>query len=209
MIIYHDNIKSELCDIIINKFDELNEKKIISQSFKDDIRIFGFEKALDENIANLFFDINSKASIKFFKKKPVYQTLMVNKTFVPPEKILALGSGSGWHRDSYLKRDMKTMYYLTKVNFENGPFTYLEPKLNIFSRYYPLKTRFNENIDEKLNFCSNKISITSKKPGLGFSFISNYIHRGIPLKNSVRYAITVYSNCNQNVKWLENLKIRL
>jgi len=208
MIIHHDNIKSELCELIINKFDELNEKKIISQSFNDDIRIFGFEKVLDKNIANLFFEIDNKSSMKFFKKKPVYQTLMVNKAFAPTEK-LALGSGGGWHRDSYLKKQMKTIYYLTKVNIENGPFTYLEPKLNIFSRYYPMKTRFSENIDKKLNFCSNKISITSKKPGLGFSIISNYIHRGIPLKNGVRYAITVYSLLNKKVDFLDDLKIKL
>ena len=174
MIIHHDNIKSELCEIIINKFDELNEKKIISQSSDDDIRIFGFEKVLDENIANLFFDIDNKSSIKFFKKKPVYQSLMVNKTFVPSKKI-GEGSGSGWHRDSYLKNQMKTIYYLTKVNIENGPFTYLEPKLNIFSRFYPMKTRFNDNCDEKLNFCSNKISIISKKTRLRiFDYLKLY-----------------------------------
>ena len=40
MIIHHDNIKSELCELIIDKFDELNEKQIISQSTNDDIRIF-------------------------------------------------------------------------------------------------------------------------------------------------------------------------
>ena len=206
MIVYHDNIKSELCELIINKFDELNEKKIISQSFNDDIRIFGFEKVLDKDIVNLFFDIDNKASMKFFKKKPVYQTLMVNKTFVPSDK-LSLGSGSGWHRDSYIKRQMKTIYYLTKVNIENGPFTYLEPKLNIFSRYYPMKTRLSENADNRLNFCSNKISITSEKPGLGFSIITNYIHRGIPITKNVRYAIQVYSSFNKKVDFIERVKI--
>ena len=208
MIIYHNNIKSELCDTIINKFDELNEKQIISQKTNDDIRIFGFEKVLDKDIVNFFFDIDNKSSIKFFKKKPVYQSLMVNKTFVPFKKI-GEGSGGGWHRDSYLKKQMKTIYYLTKVNIENGPFTYLEPKLNIFIRYYPMKRRLNDNSDEKLNFCSNKISIISKKPGLGFSIISNYIHRGIPVKNGVRYAITVYSSLYDKLDFVENLKIKL
>ena len=206
MIIHHDNIKSELCELIIDKFDELNEQQIISERTNDDIRIFGFEKVLDKDIVNLFFDIDNKASIKFFKKKPVYQTLMVNKTFVPSDK-LSLGSGSGWHRDSYIKRQMKTIYYLTKVNIENGPFTYLEPKLKIFSRFYPMKTRLSADADKKLNFCSNKISITSEKPGLGFSIITNYIHRGIPITKNVRYAIQVYSSFKKKIDYIESVKI--
>jgi len=208
MIIHHDNIKSELCELIIDKFDELNEQQIISQRTNDDIRIFGFEKVLDKNIVDLFFDIDNKASIKFFKKKPVYQTLMVNKTFVPFDK-LSLGSGSGWHRDSYIERQMKTIYYLTKVNIENGPFTYLEPKLKIFSRFYPMKARLSENVDNRLSFCSNKISMTSEKPGLGFSIITNYIHRGIPITKNVRYAITVYSSFYKKNDFLESLKVKI
>ena len=98
-------------------------------------------------------------------------------------------------------------YYLTKVNIENGPFTYLEPKLKIFSRLYPMQTRLAENADKKLNFCSNKVSITSNKPGLGFSIITNYIHRGIPLTKDVRYAITVYSSFHQKNSFWEGLKI--
>jgi|TARA_B110000027_G_C16102091_1_gene293588 hypothetical protein len=206
MITFHDNIKYDTCKLIIDKFDELSEKKIVSQIKKDDIRIFGFEKVLDKDITNLFFDIDNKASIKFFKKKPVYQTLMVNKIFEPFDK-LSTGSGDGWHRDSYLKKQLKTIFYLTKVNVENGPFTYLEPKLKIFSRLYPMQTRLAENADKKLNFCSNKVSITSNKPGLGFSIITNYIHRGIPLTKDVRYAITVYSSFHQKNSFWEGLKI--
>ena len=133
---------------------------------------------------------------------------MVNKTFVPSDK-LSLGSGEGWHRDSYLRKQMKTIYYLTKVNIENGPFTYLEPKLKIFSRFYPMKTRLSENADNKLNFCSNKISITSEKPGLGFSIITNYIHRGIPITKSVRYAIQVYSSLYKKIDFIESIKIKI
>ena len=109
MITFHNNIKYDTCKLIIDKFDELSEKKIVSQIKKDDIRIFGFEKVLDKDITNLLFDIDNKASIKFFKKKPVYQTLMVNKIFAPFDK-LSTGSGDGWHRDSYIKRQMKTIF---------------------------------------------------------------------------------------------------
>ena len=206
MIIYHNNINYDVCNNIINTFEELNKKKIVSQTLHDDIRIFGFEKVLDKDVVNLFFDIDNKASLTFFKKRPVYQTLMVNKTFVPSDK-LGSGSGDGWHRDSYLKKQLKTIFYLTKVNIENGPFTYLEPKLKFFSRFYPMKTRLSADADKKLNFCSNKTSITSDKPGLGFSIITNYIHRGIPLINGVRYAITVYSDFNKKNDFVESIRI--
>lgn len=208
MIIYHENLKSDVCELIINKFDELNEKQIVSVKKKDDVRIYGFEKVLDKNITNFFFDIDTKSSIKFFQKKPLYQTLMVNKTFVAPEKKFNSGSGGGWHRDSYFQNQLKTIFYLTKVSIENGPFTFLEPKLKIFSRFYPTKTRLSNDADKKLDFCSNKISIISDRPGLGFSIISNYIHRGIPLINGVRYAITVYSFYKKN-NHFENLKIKI
>tara|TARA_B110001454_G_scaffold54637_1_gene53434 strand:+ start:85 stop:708 length:624 start_codon:yes stop_codon:yes gene_type:complete len=207
MIIYHNNLKDDVCKLIINKFDELNQKQIFSIKKNDDIRIFGFEKFLEKKITNLLFDIDTKSSIKFFKRKPLYQTLMVNKTFVASDK-LSSGSGDGWHRDSYFKKQLKTIFYLTKVNIENGPFTYLEPKLKIFSRFYPIKTRLSNDADKKLNFCSNKISITSEQPGLGFSIISNYIHRGLPIINGVRYAITVYPLFRKN-NVIENLKIKI
>ena len=71
-----------------------------------------------------------------------------------------------------------------------------------------MQTRLSADADKKLNFCSNKISITSEKPGLGFSIISNYIHRGIPLTSGVRYAVTVYSFFEKNDHF-ENLKIKI
>ena len=72
-----------------------------------------------------------------------------------------------------------------------------------------MKTRLSDNADKKLNFCSNKISITSEKPGLGFSIISNYIHRGIPLISGVRYAVTVYSVFEKKNNFLDSLKIKI
>ena len=207
MIIFHNFLHQDICDKIIKKFDQLNDNNIVSQRKKDDIRIFGFERVLEKKIANLFFDIDSNASLKFFRKKPVFQTLMVNKTFLPNDNS-SLGSGGGWHRDSYFKKQLKTIFYLTKVDINNGPFTYLKPKLKIFSRFYPISTRLNPDADKKLNFCSKKISITSEQPGFGFSIISNYVHRGIPVINGSRYAITVYSFFEKNNHY-ENLKIKI
>ena len=133
---------------------------------------------------------------------------MVNKTFVPSDN-LSLGSGAGWHRDSYLEKQLKTIFYLTKVNIENGPFTYLKPKSKIFCRLYPIKRRQNVNAHKKLNFCSNQVSITSEKPGLGFSIITNYIHRGMPITKSVRYALTVYSSFKKKNDIWESFKIKI
>lgn len=207
MFIYHDILKPDLCNLIINKFEELNERNIFSEKKDDDIRIFGFERVLKKDITELFFNIDNQASMRFFKKKPIAQTLMVNKTFTSVKKK-GLGSGGGWHRDSYIQPQMKTIFYLTKVSEENGPFTYLKPKFKLLSRYYPIKTRLNENFDKKFNFFSKKTSIVSKKPGLGFSIISNYIHRGLPVKNGIRYALTVYSFLNERNHKIEELKIK-
>ena len=180
MIIYHENLKYDVCELIINKFDELNNKKIVSQKTNDDIRIFGFEKVLDTKITNFFFDIDTKSSIKFFKKKPLNQTLMVNKTFVPPNK-LGTGSGDGWHRDSYFKKQLKTIFYLTKVNIENGPFTYLEPKFKIFSRLYPIKSRLSAEKSIFLNATG-----TTTTPTLSNAFFVDPI-RNLDGSNILQY----------------------
>ena len=208
MIIYHDRLKSDICDLIINKFEELNERNIFSEKNDDDIRIFGFERVLKKDIAELFFNIDNQSSKRFFKKKPITQTIMVNKTFKPSKKK-GLGSGGGWHRDSYVKKQMKTIFYLTSVNIDNGPFTYLHPKIKIINRFYPIKVRLSENIENDLKIFSNKTSITSETPGLGFSIITNYIHRGIPVKKDVRYALTVYSSYDKKDNKIDNLKIKL
>ena len=72
-----------------------------------------------------------------------------------------------------------------------------------------MKTRLSSNADKKLNYCTNKISIISEKPGLGFSIISNYIHRGIPLISGVRYAVTVYSSFEKKNELFDSLKIKI
>ena len=62
-----------------------------------------------------------------------------------------------------------------------------------------MKRRLGNNVENNLKFCSNKISITSNKPGFGFSLITNYPHRGIPVEDGVRYAVTVYSSLYENL----------
>jgi len=205
MFIQHNKIENNICRFVIDKFDELKNKNIVSNITNDDVRIFGFEKVLGKGLANFFFNLDKKSSIKFFKKEPLFQTIMVNKTF-KPENGFGLGSGAGWHRDSYLKKQMKTIFYLTKVNNDNGPFTFLEPKNKIFSRSYPFGRRYGEDINKYLNFCGHKKIITSNEPGYGFSIISNFIHRGMPVKNGVRYALTVYSSIYNDNEIYENLK---
>ena len=70
-------------------------------------------------------------------------------------------------------------------------------------------TLYTKKLISHVDFVQDKISITSEKPGLGFSIISNYIHRGIPLTKGVRYAVTVYSNLNKKNDFLESLKIKI
>ena len=131
---------------------------------------------------------------------------MANKVYANEGKT-SLGSGGGWHRDSYFKKQMKTIFYLTKVGPDNGPFSYLEPSFINFNRYFPFKRRLSKNIDKKLRFCSKKKLIISEEPGFGFSIVTNYIHRGLPIKTGVRYAITVYSNLYDNMNDIEKYKI--
>ena len=104
MIIFHNFLQKDICDKIIKKFDELNNKNIVRKKKKDDIRIFGFEKVLDKNISNFFFDVDSKSSLKFFKIKPKFQTLMVNKTFLTKD-------------NTFLENENKTLELIRNILF--------------------------------------------------------------------------------------------
>jgi len=114
-----------------------------------------------------------------------------------------LGSGQGWHRDSY-SRQIKSMIYLSDVGHANGPFEYLEKShmyINIM-RELKLKkeqnkwntyTRFSDNFVQEYR---QKYNLKAKKicapKGTILIFDSRGVHRGSPIQDGSRYAVTNY-----------------
>ena len=114
------------------------------------------------------------------------------------------GSGNGWHKDAYRPK-FKSMLYLNKVDEKNGAFQFIKNSNSLINvlrvatkliKTYP-DTRFT---DEEINKISdiNNIMTLKGKPGTLVLFDATLIHRGMPLKNFSRYALTNYYESTHN-----------
>jgi len=110
-----------------------------------------------------------------------------------------LGSGQGWHRDSAVVHQFKAILYLSDVAPTQGPFQYFKGSGNLFDMYC-LEAKTGISIDE--NRLEGKLA-TFEKNGMeydelcapaGTLVIANTrgIHRGKPIEQGDRYALTNY-----------------
>lgn len=122
-----------------------------------------------------------------------------------------LGSGGGWHRDSPFTHQYKMIVYLSEVNDNNGPFQYYRGSHTSFSKLsqnFPLsKMRFSENDVE--NFSKSDLIEFHGSAGDIVFVDTRGIHRGKPLVDNNRKAITVYfyeksGSMNKFKKYLQN-----
>lgn len=152
---------------------------------------------------------------RYLKSNITLQTTMAAKLLYQPGN---LGSGQGWHRDSY-SAQYKTMCYLNDVDEDGGPFEYViksHTYKNIYNelvlnnktkeryRYSRFEPDFVELYMERFNLKSEKFY---GKKGEIILFDSRGVHRGHPINKGKRYAITNYfikASQNKNDNLLEN-----
>ena len=124
-------ISKNECKQIKQRIDRfINQKP--SMVWKDDIssdtRIFGAENIcpkIKKFCGNNFIrDIGSL----FLEKKISSLMVMANRLVYKKKN---LGSGQGWHKDSYAKQ-FKSILYLSDVNKKNGPFQLIKKTNSIF-----------------------------------------------------------------------------
>ena len=110
-----------------------------------------------------------------------------------------LGSGEGWHRDSFFNQ-FKAIVYLTDVTEENGPFEYITrshlivQKLSDHRRYgIPLETRIDDALVTRLIADDpDRHRIFTASMGTLLLADTTGIHRGMPLEAGQRFALTNY-----------------
>ncbi|MDA9120378.1 hypothetical protein N9J83_09625 [Opitutales bacterium] len=187
----HKNLSHNDCFQAINSFKDIISNYVPSYSSVGDTRFFGFERFIDSSITRILFDLDSNFIYSHTKKKPVFQTLMMNHTYYHDT---AKGSGEGWHRDSCLKKQFKTIFYLVPVSSSNGPFrVFINPR-KLFNIIFKFKRRFSNEFVTFFSFLLRDESLfTSTSHGHGFSINTNLIHRGSKIISGERFAITVYS----------------
>ena len=111
-----------------------------------------------------------------------------------------LGSGEGWHRDSFFNQ-FKAIVYLSDVSEENGPFEYI-------TRSHLLRQKFADHKHYGIPLRSSRIDdaaarrVVTAEPDRHRIFTASMgtllladttgIHRGMPLKSGQRFALTNY-----------------
>ena len=196
-------VKKEDCKKIIqiiNKFIDENPKLIWKDKKESDTRIHGAENISSE-FFNFIKDLNNftKNIGKLYLNQDIdLFMVMANRTLFKNDN---LGSGSGWHKDSYSKQ-FKSILYLNDVSKDNGPFQFIKKSnedffmLKLFSKIknkFP-STRFS---DSEINLVlkdkkKNSIKEIVAESGTLILVDTSFIHRGKPLEQGTRYALTNY-----------------
>jgi len=111
-----------------------------------------------------------------------------------------LGSGEGWHRDSFFNQ-FKAIIYLTDVAEENGPFEYITRSHHVRQKFtdhrgygIPLKSaRIDDTSVQKVIAAEpERHRIMTAPMGTLLLVDTTGIHRGMPLKAGERAALTNY-----------------
>lgn len=198
-VVVPDFFDKKTCDACILDMDWMFEhkKEFVQSTDYSDHRIFGAEE-LSKNI-------NEFASHPLLHHLAnLYNASPTSNGFTLAGKIETTGheygSGGSWHRDSYF-RQFKSLLYLNDVNEENGPFQVIlgshdRKKISNDSKSANLESmqcQFNQETVEKiLSDEPERLKTLTGKAGTMVLVDTSTIHRGLPLKNGIRYALTNY-----------------
>lgn len=198
---YLSDEECEKLKVKINNLENAEETDRWRDDQGADTRFFGINR-LDEAFSDAFFK-----SPQFEKVKSVFhahtdRNIEELESFVMAGHLVSqkdsLGSGGGWHRDRYTKRQLKLIVYLSDVDENSGPFQFVKKSYTPGSklkRIFTLKEKPGQlRFDDKdINFNDVK-NITGKKGTLLLADTTG-LHRGRPMSdpNKERYAITLYT----------------
>lgn len=198
-IVLPDFFDKEFCQTCMDEMDKMyeNKKEFVHDDDYGDSRIFGAEE-LSENIKKFYEHplLNKLAN--------TYSAVDTCCGFTLAGRIKATGneygSGGPWHRDSYF-RQFKSLLYLTDVSENNGPFqiirgSHKHEQIMEDSKSGDLEsmqcTFPQETVDKILKDDPSRLDTLTAKAGTVVLVDTSSIHRGIPLKEGIRYALTNY-----------------
>lgn len=186
--------KAQELKLVIDQLIQQKETLTWNDESGSDIRIFGIEKYKPE-FKKIFFN---EELINLFREylnyDELYSFVMANKLSY---KSNNLGSGGGWHRDTYMNKQLKFILYLSDVEQKNGPFEYVLGSHHVTSKIIDLPGQVLEKDIRRYNKGNLKGQIFTGKAGDLLIADTSGIHRGTPIVESVRYAATLYSHNNE------------
>lgn len=216
-IVLEDYYTSEQCNNMRAEVDRLHNtynEKIWNDQLKADKRLFGGDRksALIGEFYNDSF-INQIRNY-YYKTTDVFGCTLAARIDAVKEN---LGSGGGWHRDSIYGVQLKSILYLTDVSEKNGPFEYLSHTHSQSAKLAAInkcgvkanQNRLNPDIVAQLlkEDDYNLITFTAKK-GTLLLVDTTGVHRGRPIEEDCRYALTNYWYANKMPKKIEDLMVK-
>ena len=191
---------SETCAELASAFEQLVERcpaAVRSSSDEAEQRIYGIDNAIGDFGA--------------FSNNPTFLELAggilgtgATNVFTLGNKITSqdgnLGSGGGWHRDSFFNQ-FKALVYLTDVTETSGPFEYILGSHRLARKFgdairlnVPLDTaRVPDAIAEAcIRMQPENHRVFTASRGTVVVFDATGIHRGRPLTDGMRMALTNY-----------------
>ncbi|ASJ74605.1 phytanoyl-CoA dioxygenase family protein [Granulosicoccus antarcticus] len=159
--------------------------KIWTDTSESDVRVFHAEKKIP--VFQKLYESLKAEYVESFGSEPDYSFLLVNRV-VPKQG--GLGSGGGWHRDSWFNQ-CKVFAFLSDVGESNGPLEYIPGSNSLLRKGCDiLKYRRSLRVAAGANIEGVPVLL---KAGQGFSMDTTVIHRGRPILEGVRYAATLYA----------------
>ena len=202
-------LSKEDCDKLVAKMEYWfsNAENVITDELKSDSRIFGIDRIEKDYKELLDTDHINQMLNDYLTTRSSF--LMANRVKHVEGN---LGSGGGWHRDSYLFPQIKLITYLSDVNEDNGPFEYIpgthrlnNKKSDVFKGNYEfdanrsVPSRFSDK-SIKAKYSQNDIFRVTGQKGTAVLVDTSGIHRGMPIKSGVRYAAQIFALCDNTVK---------
>lgn len=198
----------EICESLVNEMNQLLlEKKDLNNYWTDyngsDQRFYRIQEITEKFNFFLYDEVLSSFRNAYMGHQPndKVDNLLVNKISYVENN---LGSGGGWHRDSPHSNQFKAITYLKDVKATNGPFQYVKGSHKFTES---LKLYFNKLInDSQYRFTDAELEniITQVGHDKLITFTCNAgdvilvdtkgLHRGKPIENDIRYAMTIYYN---------------
>ena len=216
IVVIENFYSREKTEKIIGDIDNIiyeGHPKIYIDSEKSDHRIYGFEH-LSSHANNFLNDLFLEKISKLVSNREYIYKFNLAAKLEYTEKNL--GSGGGWHRDS-VGFQHKAMLYLSDVDSDSGPFEYY---VGSHKKYYKFKSyllSFIKGLDGLLRYSKPMVQIVDNdnkkvtftgKAGTLILFNSSGLHRGSPINENSRYALTnYYSNSPWSKHW-NNLLIK-
>ena len=177
----------------------LEERRDIIQvdTEQSDHRIWGAER-----FSNLIKEFHSDEYLlrigKAYLKTKIINYLTLGAKLISVENNV--GSGGGWHRDTGFSRQFKAIIYLSDVNEKNGPYQYIKGSNSLKNviemidvKSEPPFTRLEDvDFDSLCAKTGRHLETICGQAGDTILTDTRGIHRGMPIKAGVRFALTNY-----------------